>query len=137
MKEVLHAAMPEHEEADSPIMEMIQAAAVRHFKNAPEEIPRRLLIISDMMQHSHGFSQYKSTISPRQFFSSRFYKSVEVPLDNVQVDILYVTRFNGSSAQDKGHRIFWAEYFTRQHAQSVTLEQINGAAWITEEQHND
>ncbi len=117
------------EQDDSPIMEMIQAVVIGDFNKVPETVPRRLIIISDMMQHSSIVTHYGNKISGQAFFQSKMFKSVSTPLENIDIEIWYVQRFSGSSAQPKGHKQFWNHYFTSMHARSVVFNPISGAGW--------
>jgi hypothetical protein len=127
-QDTLDAILDTEGEEDSPIMERIQAAAVVNFKNSPAGSTRRLFIVSDMMQHSTEFSQYRGAVDADRFFKSGFFRKTAVPLDGVDVEIFYIAGAGGVRRLDS-HLAFWKNYFNRLHARSFRTVTIDGAGW--------
>jgi len=117
------------EQVNSPVMEIIQAVAGINFSSLHGTLPMRLIIVSDLMQHSGLYSQYASRSEAGDFFHSRVFEQVAVPLDGVDVEVWYLPRFSGPSAQPQGHREFWNHYFTALNARSVIFSTVTGAGW--------
>jgi hypothetical protein len=94
----------------SPIIEMIESIARR-----PElsgRVPnRRFIIVSDMMQNSGGYSQYKVSIDYDAFDKSPFAKAHDVRLEGATVTILYLEREQLQTYQKSPHIIFWQHWF--------------------------
>lgn len=115
-------------QADSPIMELVQAAVVENLKHGTSNIPRRLIIVSDLMQHSREYSHYQG-LGEQAFFDGAFFKKVATDLAGIDVRILYIKRLQGRNKQPEHHVQFWKKYFERLGARSFVEIPIEGAAW--------
>lgn len=115
-------------QADSPIMELIQATVVQDLKHAAPAAPRRLIVVSDMMQHSKEYSQYRGT-DGEVFFHGPLFDKVATDLTGIDVRVLYIRRVSGASRQPAGHEQFWANYFNRLGARTFVIAPVEGAAW--------
>ena len=104
------------DEADSsPIMESIQSIAVSILRgNATTKIPKRLIIASDMLQHTVEFSQYKGGLDFQEFRKSDYYHRFRADLRGVEVEIIYVRRDTRRAVQGKAHILFWRDYIRDQ-----------------------
>lgn len=92
----------------SPIFEMIQAIAVNSFAKHDVAGDRRLIIYSDMLHNTKGFSLYKSK-NYDQFKNSNYYSELSFRLPDTEVD-LYV--FNTNPSLHKNNLIeFWKQFF--------------------------
>lgn len=100
------------DEADSsPIMESIQSIAVSTLRSkAVEEIPKRLIIASDMLQHTAENSQYAGGLDFQEFRKSAYYRRLQADLRGVEVEIIYIRRDTRRAAQGKAHVQFWRDY---------------------------
>lgn len=127
VRQTVKSALDTQGTADSPIMELIQASSVRDLKTARYTSGRRLIVISDLMQYSHAFSQYGRPVDSA-FFKTPTFQSLRVDLTGVDVLVLYIKRPTGASAQPKDHRGFWQQYFSLQGARVAFID-IEGAAW--------
>jgi hypothetical protein len=115
--------------ADSPLMEMIQGVTVVALKRANQKT-RRLILVSDLMQHSSNYSQYAvATYDWTRFRESPAFKALSIDLSSTQVRALYVARATGASAQKPGHKEFWTKYFDALNAKTIVFDEIEGAAW--------
>jgi len=128
LKSVLERLLTMETQPDSPIMELIQAAVVQDIKHAPGGIPRRLIIVSDLMQHSTTYSQYKG-LGEKAFFASQAYRRLATDLTGVDVRVLYIPRFSGGSTQPPGHREFWTRFFKELGSRSVSVLPVEGSGW--------
>ena len=96
----------------SPIMESIQSIAVSAFQEkAATEIPRRLIIASDMLQHTKEYSQYTDDMDFETFRNTPYYRRLRADLRGVDVEIVYIWRDTRRAAQGKAHILFWRDYF--------------------------
>ena len=108
---LLDDLMQIHEADSSPIMESIQSIAVSILRgNAAAEIPKRLIIASDMLQHTVEYSQYKGGLDFQEFRKSGYYRRLQADLRGVEVEIIYVRRDTRRAAQGKAHIQFWRDY---------------------------
>ncbi len=113
---------------DSPIMESIQSVAVSVFERPELEHvgKRRLIIVSDMLQNTAGYSQYRGDESFSRFRASPYYLKVRPQLDGVDVTILYLRRPEFSHLQGGRHVEFWQSFFTDARARLVEVAAIEG-----------
>jgi len=103
--------------AVSPIMESIQSIVVTKLgaqKAVEEKIPRRLIIISDLLQYVKDYSQYKHLGSFAQFRDTPYYQNVRSDLSGIDVEIWYVRRQNTLALQGEKHIDFWRDYLADQ-----------------------
>ena len=95
----------------SPIMATIQRIAVERFTGRTvEDIPKSLVVISDMLEHGPDYSQYSGELSFTRFKASRAYKKVQTDLHGAQVLIYYVQRATGKPINSADHIRFWTEW---------------------------
>jgi hypothetical protein len=95
----------------SPIMETIQRIAVERFTGrSVEEVPKSLVVISDMMQHGPDYSQYGGDLTFNRFKTSRAYKKVQTDLHGADVLIYYIQRQAGKPINSADHIKFWADW---------------------------
>ncbi|MBI4290783.1 MAG: hypothetical protein HY661_04805 [Betaproteobacteria bacterium] len=113
-------------QTDSPIMELVQAVAVRDLKRSPKA---RLVLVSDLMQHSARYSHYKVVPNFKEFGRSDAFREVAVDLSTTAVHILYVTRSRGAGQQPPNLEDFWQQYFSALRANSIVIEKIRGEGW--------
>jgi hypothetical protein len=113
-------------QADSPIMEMVQAVFVRDLRSAPSA---RLILVSDLMQHSVRYSQYTGTLDFKTFVRSDAFKEVAVDMRNTSVLILYITRTRGASRQPTNLESFWQSYFSALGVRHLVVQKVRGEGW--------
>lgn len=110
----------------SPIMEAIQAAKAR--VGAYDTSDRKLLIVSDLMQHSEAYSQY-GTQPPNydSFESTAAARKLGADLSGWEVEILYARRSGTESqVQGRSHVDFWDRYFMENGATLQRVKSIDG-----------
>jgi hypothetical protein len=111
----------------SPIFEAIQATSLRTFgKPEYDGLPKRLVIVSDMLQNvPGGLSMYQGVPSFGSFRGTPYFSRVRSDLNGVTVDLYYLVRA-GLPQQDRGHLAFWQEYFVAQGAKVNEVEKVFG-----------
>lgn len=109
----------------SPILEMIQAVALaRQFDSTR---PRRLIIVSDMLQNVKGYSHYRNSLdyvawSEQSKYAKEFTDSTL--LRGVTVEIIYVKREEAKRVQTRRHVRFWEDYFAAVGANLVSVTPV-------------
>jgi len=101
----------------SPIMESIQSIAVTSLesqKYVSKKIPRRLIIISDLMQYTKDYSQYRPLTSFDHFRDTPYYQGVRSDLADIHIEIWYIRRQNTLARQGEKHVDFWRDYIADQ-----------------------
>jgi len=123
MEQLLHAP----DAPISPIYEAIQSAALRSFGDPVyDHVPKRLILISDLLQNVPGKqSHYKSVPSFEEFRASPYFGAVRSNLDGVQVDLYYLNR-SDLHIQGINHIQFWDQFFAAQGATVHGVERIYG-----------
>jgi hypothetical protein len=95
----------------SPIMETVQRIAVERFTGrAAENVPKSLVLISDMLEHEPDYSHYAGDLSYGRFKASRAYKKVQTDLHDAEVLIYYIQRRTAKPINSVDHIRFWAEW---------------------------
>lgn len=109
--------------ATSPIMESLrEVGELKEFVDV--QGPRRILIVSDMLQHSRVYSQYGSA---RDFAALRrlpAWRELRAGLEGVSVEIVYLHRPRDARYQDAFHREFWRQYFAGCGASQVVFSRV-------------
>lgn len=101
----------------SPIMESIQSIVVTRLGSQAmisKKIPRRLIIISDLLQYVEGYSQYKPTVNYDQFKATPYYDHLRTDMSGIAIEIWYVRRERTLKYQAQEHLDFWRSYFLDQ-----------------------
>jgi hypothetical protein len=111
----------------SPIMESIQSISVSSFSGeAISKIPKRLIIVSDMLQFTNGYSQYNGDVSFENFKKGPYFLKVRSNLEDVEIELLYVRRPSANRLQGRTHIEFWQKYFTNQGAILARVRSLTG-----------
>ena len=102
----------------SPLVEGIQVAVVTAFQPRASTMPRQLLIVSDMLQHSDLTSFYGGEQPDFGNLARRpDYGTVRVDLSGVEVTVFLLARGGEAGrVQGGGMRQFWEDYFLDQGA---------------------
>jgi hypothetical protein len=127
LKRVLDNMLEPTIASESPIMESIQSVALtafsgRKFKN----VPKRLIIVSDMLHKTSEFSCYSGEIDFASFRNNRYYRKIQSNLDDVKVSIFYIRRETKRSVQGRKHIEFWQNFFYEQGAIIDYVKTIEG-----------
>ncbi len=112
LERALESSLSRPSSAESPIMAVLQKAVLAELPANATETPRRIVLISDLLEHTKAYSQYGS--SPPDFAAFRrqpFAQHLRVDLTGVDVDVLYVSRPGHEKVQGARHLEFWKEYF--------------------------
>jgi hypothetical protein len=110
----------------SPVMESIKAVCIDAFGKAPAGVPLRLVVVSDLLQHSPITSHYRERNFEAVFKDGRL-AGVLVDCKGAEVDILYVLRLGKDgrpTVQTRDHQRFWDLYFQRLNARPKSLEAV-------------
>jgi hypothetical protein len=112
----------------SAIFEAVQSTALLTF-NRPEyaNLPKHLIIVSDLLQNVPGkMSQYDGVSPFREFKNTQYFSDIHADLTNVDVTILYLVRSSVPQQKWPEHYRFWEEYFVSQGASINRIKPIYG-----------
>ena len=127
LEEVLDQMFCSSGSADSPILESIQWVTVNALSGPNlSQIPRRLVVISDLLQHTNGLSFYKGVVKFATFAKTRKYQRIHASLEGVSVDLLRMRRDIPVGVQEQALIRFWKDYFDAQGADYVRIVNLDG-----------
>lgn len=127
VRKALAEGMNPAEAASSPIMETIQSIAVDRFEgNAAKDVPKRLILVSDMIEHGSRYSQYKDGTSFEEFQRKPAHRALATDLDGAEVTIRFIQR-EGSKIGSAAHYAFWERWFEENGGRIVDAEKVQGA----------
>ncbi len=107
----------------SPIMEAVQAIAIRDFGPKTAE-DKTLIVVSDLMQHTSDFSLYKQPPDVRSFRSGTHGQKLESDLRGVKT---WVYLLHSSSAKQTGDVVqFWLDWLMLQGADLQAQRKVPG-----------
>jgi hypothetical protein len=108
----------------SPILEMMQLVAINGFRKHNVKGPRRLIVMSDMLQNTPQYSMYKGTPDYSTFASSSYGQKAQLELHGVEVEVHYL--MNSPQLQTKRNLKFWEDYFDKAGARIVAVRPLEG-----------
>lgn len=101
----------------SPLMEGIQVAVVSAFQPRTSNMPRQLMIVSDMLQNSPAISFYREAVDFGPLSRNPDYGTMRVDLSGVEVSVFLLARGGEAGRLQAGNmRRFWEDYFLDQGA---------------------
>lgn len=110
LEQAFETAVQAGEQPASPIMESIQSAALSTFARAAPHTPKRLFVVSDLLQHSPALSLYQRLPRFTDFKTTEAFRQLRAPLTGVEVEILYLRRPTTRAIQGKALIEFWQQY---------------------------
>ena len=112
---------------NSPIMETVQRIAVERFTGrAAEQMPKSLILISDMLEHESDYSQYSGDLSYGRYKSSRAYPKFRTDLHGAEVTIYYIQRQSARPINSAAHIQFWAEWIRDNNGRLKAASKLQG-----------
>jgi hypothetical protein len=120
-KEALVSATPGK---TSPIFEMLQLVAINSFRKHAVTGPRRLIVVSDMLHNTPGYSMYQSPPDFETFAASDYGRRTGADLNGVEVEVHYV--LNAPRLQTRRQLHFWELYFRNSGARIAAVRPLEG-----------
>jgi len=112
LQRALASSLAQLPSAESPIMALVQKAVLAEFPANPTDAPRRIVVISDLLEHTRAYSQYGAAPPGfAVFVEQRFARHLHVDLTGIDVEVLYVSRPGQEKVQGTRHLDFWKDYF--------------------------
>jgi hypothetical protein len=93
----------------SPIVETLQL--ISRSQEIDDGGRHTLIVVSDMLQHSGGFSHYGPGRSYDEFRRSGFAADVKADFRDWNVIVIYLRRYHERHLQQAAHVDFWQRYF--------------------------
>lgn len=128
LDKVLSQMLANAQANSSPILESIQWVAINALTLPTRpNISRRIVLVSDMLQHTSGLSHYReAAMSFDAFSKTPYFLRVRAPLNDVAVDLLMVNRAAVSPAHKPKIINFWTDYFDAQGASRLRIVDLSG-----------
>lgn len=99
-------------EQSSPIMETIQSIAATSLTGPRQSnLPVKLVIVSDFIQHTSQYSQYKGVEPFDKFKATSYFRQVQTDLKSAEIEMFYLLRETRQKVQNPEHVQFWRYYF--------------------------
>jgi hypothetical protein len=108
----------------SPVFEMLQLASINSFRKHDIAGPKRLIIVSDMLQNTPEYSMYKGIEDFQSFRSSEYSKKLHVDFKGASVELHYI--MNTPHLQTRKQLLFWEEYFKNANGRLSAVHLLEG-----------
>ena len=110
----------------SPILEGVQAIAVKDFGPDAPQGPKTLMIVSDLLQNQAGFSLYQGVPQLDAFWATAYASSVRSNLTGIHTEIYLLHRMKVAAKQTDALGKFWIDWLERQGAQVDAFKGVPG-----------
>lgn len=111
----------------SPIIESLQSVALTEFqKPGREDVPKRLVIASDLLQNTQGISFYKKLPTPEDFVRSEAFRRVRTDLRGVDVELWQLQRLDAARTQPRALSELWERAIAEQGGMITRLYNVSG-----------
>lgn len=108
----------------SPILEMVQLTGITGFRKQMVDGERRLIIVSDMIQHTPHLSMYKGAPTYEAFAETSYGKKSLADLKDVKVEFRML--LNTPTVQGEDLFNFWRQHVKHSGGRFVLYEPIKG-----------
>jgi hypothetical protein len=122
LEEALNRTLTQADTTWSPILSSVQRIAVDRFN---DNQTGHLVLISDMIEHTPDYSQYKGDLSYEHYKQSAAYKKQHTDLHHADVRIFYVQRLR--SIDSGKHMEFWTDWVADNKGVLIEAEKLQGA----------
>ena len=110
----------------SPIMEILQVVSLSAFPPEANTAKKKIIIISDMLQHTPEWSNYRGQMDFGKLKDTAYFQRIRTDLHGAEVEILYVRRDGAEKLQTKRHAYFWADFIQAIGGKVTLIEKIDG-----------
>ena len=108
---LLNGLLTEEEAPLSPIMESIQSVSITNLGGKKKSlVPRRIILISDLMQNSQAWSLYSQKPDFSMFSKALQTRGLNPDLRNVSVELLFLQRNTKQRVNEKELLKFWISW---------------------------
>ena len=110
----------------SPIMEMLKFVGLRTFSRSTAS-DKRLILISDMVEHTDSYSQYRNlNLDFESLSQTAFFREKRPRLNGVMINLLYIERPELSTIQGTKHITkFWQPFMRNSGGQINDVTYVN------------
>jgi hypothetical protein len=109
---------------ESPILEMLQMVSLTSLQKHHVDGPKKLIVMTDLMQNSKQLSLYKGVPDFERFSDTAFAQKTKILFQDVEVRIDLLQ--NAPALQKQNLLTFWQMYFKKAGAASVDIVPLPG-----------
>lgn len=124
LTEALMSTIEVSESDTSPLMSMIKAVSYKAFPATVSTVPKKMFIVSDMLEHTKQYSQYSDSSAFEGVSHRPFFSHLSPNLQKVEVSIIYISRPGFEQLQTRRHAEFWSNYFMHVGASLQSIKRI-------------
>jgi hypothetical protein len=126
IQDMLERMRLDEEQNQSPIMEGVQAIAVKDFGPDAPKGPKSLMVVSDLLQNENGLSLYKAVPGIDTFWPTPYAASLRVNLTGVHIEVYMLHRLKAAAKQTDALGKFWIDWLERQGAEVDAFKSVPG-----------
>lgn len=129
LDEALNSGLQPQRSDTSPLLATLQGIALDRFTGkAVADIPKSLVIVSDMLEYGKEYSQYPPRdLSYQRFKATPLYLKLRTDLAGAKVQIFYVQRFTKPPIDAAAHIRFWIDWVQDNRGQLKSATRLQGA----------
>src|SRR4051812_33658326 len=116
----------DEEAKTSPILEGVQAIAVKDFGPDAPQGQKTLIVVSDLLQNQQGFSLYQGVPVLDAFWTTPYAASVRSNLTGIHAEIYLLHRTKAAAKQTDALGKFWIDWLERQGAEVDAFKSVPG-----------
>lgn len=109
----------------SPILESIQSVALTELQRSGE-IPKRLVVASDLLQYTDSISFYRGLPHPSEFTSSQPFARARTDLRGIDVELWMLQRGDSVTTQPRALPDLWDQIISAQGGTLTRLYTVSG-----------
>lgn len=111
----------------SPILESVQSVALTELaKPELEKTPRKLVLVSDLLQNTEALSFYSGTPSAKELIDSKPFRRVRTDLRGVEVELWMLERSDAKETQPRSLVDLWDAVISAQQGTVVRAYNVSG-----------
>jgi len=111
----------------SPVLEAIQSVALTALQSADRlDLERKLVVVSDLMQHTDAISFYRSLPEPKALIESPAFQEVRTNLRGVEVELWMLRRTKDPVERQGALAALWERLIREQNGQVIRIYNVNG-----------
>lgn len=127
VQEALKAGLRPSQAGTSPILSTLQTIALERFTGrAASSVPKRLIVLSDLIEHGPKYSQYSGKLAYGEFRKSDLYKDVRTNLNAAEVTLYQVQRQTQKPLPSAGLIQFWIDWIADNNGQFKEAVKLQG-----------
>jgi hypothetical protein len=127
LDELLDSLLAEEKASLSPIMESIQSVSITALSGKQKSLlPRRIILISDLLQNSRAWSLYKQQADIDAFSTSMQTRGLKPDLRGVSIELLILQRNTKHRVDETKLMSFWRSWIKKYGGKTTRILKVSG-----------